>query len=458
MKFGHYSNEELGIKRNITCSMFESKGVSVTPAKDVDCANAGSKRGDKQLHDVAIDQLVAQVFDFGYQHMTGKEPLRTLAEWVKSDVLEKFAKHRSRMPKQITKQSVWDFIYECENSWGITPNAAKAEALKAVQKDIGVYRSGSKHYEAKPAPTMTPQEIVDWAFADFTRAIDRVIPAIIREANNIRQKADKKMSNDIDENDEQKATDTTCSNLTDEIKDLDSWLCKVLWTNYRHKADSIQEYIDDLADSLIENARTIGKKITTRELQSLIQKQVHGLVKKGASVDTDLPKMFQHYDKIIAQRCQRAKSKNKDIVMANNIDLQCSWQVSNEDIINHQYPYRTGTVRISSAEERLLREGLSHISDAYKNDIKGILEDIAYETLLNEEMRASHKPRFAESSLSAILRSDTAPTASKKVAHKLLAMSEDNRKRAKADALAAYSKALREFRAENARRREEKKK
>lgn len=33
MKFGHYSNEELGIKRNITCSMFESKGVGVGDAQ-----------------------------------------------------------------------------------------------------------------------------------------------------------------------------------------------------------------------------------------------------------------------------------------------------------------------------------------------------------------------------------------------------------------------------------------
>lgn len=37
MKFGHYSNEELGIKRNLTCAMFTEKGVDVGQAKDVEC-------------------------------------------------------------------------------------------------------------------------------------------------------------------------------------------------------------------------------------------------------------------------------------------------------------------------------------------------------------------------------------------------------------------------------------
>ena len=37
MRFGHYSNEELGIKRNLTCSMFTEKGVDVGQAKDVEC-------------------------------------------------------------------------------------------------------------------------------------------------------------------------------------------------------------------------------------------------------------------------------------------------------------------------------------------------------------------------------------------------------------------------------------
>ena len=34
MKFGHYTNVELGIRRNITCAMFDSKGVSVEPVRD----------------------------------------------------------------------------------------------------------------------------------------------------------------------------------------------------------------------------------------------------------------------------------------------------------------------------------------------------------------------------------------------------------------------------------------
>ncbi len=33
MKFGHYTNAELGIRRNLTCAMFDSKGVSVGDAQ-----------------------------------------------------------------------------------------------------------------------------------------------------------------------------------------------------------------------------------------------------------------------------------------------------------------------------------------------------------------------------------------------------------------------------------------
>lgn len=46
MGWGKYTNEELGINRNITCSMFTGKGVDVQEAKDIECATKKNTLAD----------------------------------------------------------------------------------------------------------------------------------------------------------------------------------------------------------------------------------------------------------------------------------------------------------------------------------------------------------------------------------------------------------------------------
>ena len=62
MKFGHYSREELGITRNLTCAMFDSKGAGIIPPKpEADDVKCGENELDEAEMENEDDELSAEL-------------------------------------------------------------------------------------------------------------------------------------------------------------------------------------------------------------------------------------------------------------------------------------------------------------------------------------------------------------------------------------------------------------
>ena len=289
MKFGHYSNAELGINRNLTCAMFDSKGVGVG---DVQCST---------------------------QPLTG-QPLRKHLE-------DLFC--RSIGYCRNGRVDWHDYIADYVNEFESDGSTAKANNV-LTQFDVEAKQILQK-VQTKGLPAGTDMQE---AWVQMKSIIANNRAALKRELRGMR------MSNEIDD-----AKDIECFTVQELAREKDKEVA-VYHALDAFKYDDPGEYIDDiktekdLAKAQRQYERDIQKiyEIANRNLQAL-QKEAET---KGATSSKkhyvwlagELKKQYEQFQRF-TQRAYKeklaelksAKTMSNDIDNAKDIECASRWKV-----------------------------------------------------------------------------------------------------------------------------------
>lgn len=303
MKFGHYTPDELGIRRGITCAMFTSSGA------EVECANYSEQQlaKAKQQYAGLLKETVA-----------AKEQARKLEKKLASAPDEQVAAIKSEILR--FRQDVVDKIAEKLNT-----------AIKS-QTNLSECKASREVYQE---------------YSQTSDILSSLTSEILKRETKIKKKqrqANRKMSNPDEE-----AADVQCENNSDGLnvqcftvqelareKDKESAVYHVL-DAFKH--DDPGEYLDDiktekaLAKAQREYERDIKRiyEIANRNLQAL-QKEAEA---KGATdskrhyvwLAGELKKEYEEFQRFTQRAYKERLAELKSAQsksMSNDFDVQCS--------------------------------------------------------------------------------------------------------------------------------------
>lgn len=149
MGWGKYTNEELGINRNITCSMFESKGITI--GRDVECAvKPNMQKIDEEFMGQAFNEVAEKMF--GEQvHAYNMKQFQSLIYSRQERLLNKITSGSVKLPPRLTKSGFIDFWFKRYTGKDI--QAMQAVVLERLQHWVGVQtRYNSEHGNADEIP------------------------------------------------------------------------------------------------------------------------------------------------------------------------------------------------------------------------------------------------------------------------------------------------------------------
>ena len=319
MKFGHYSNEELGIKRNITCSMFESKGV--VPGRDVQCGQG------KDLKRDAVRLFCRYMEDYC---CVGKGSFRSVEDiaqnlfWGGMSPKKDWAgdvEYNLKLDGEKANVNTFLRFYFTGDSYNWKNNLAgclmnegysKAEATRAAEETFNAFAKASKPYAEK-------------MYARYKK-----------EYLGKKGKKDKKMSNDLDE-------------LSAELEDqeMDNELDE-LQAGLEDEQAEVQASVDE---DMSEAPDELSCAITDARLGKAIKKKVF------AQFGND----FEKAKKIALIRIRR-------IILAGN--KKSSWVHLYNDFLPklEQAIKEAGTFKVKGVEERVPQRQLREIGRAIEDE------------------------------------------------------------------------------------------
>ncbi len=306
MKFGHYSNEELGIKRNLTCSMFESKGV------DVEGANYSEQQLAKARRQYAglLKEAAA-----------AKEQARKLEKKLASAPDEQVATIKSEILR--FRQDVVDKIAEKLNA-----------AIKS-QTNLSECKASREVYQE---------------YSQTCNVLSSLTSEILKRETKIKKKqrqANRKMSNDIDE-----AKDVECWNPFGEqnsgvvTEQMLAGHLKDSYDNEPGNGKSLKSYIDAEVQHILDIARKNDIKRDPALMRRWIRDDIIGAYKELARFKIKnspenkkaFKKILQQFESYITKSVLQARLKNKELFMSNELDdnaadVQCANTKFTEDEI-----------------------------------------------------------------------------------------------------------------------------
>ena len=253
MKFGHYSNEELGIRRNLTCAMFDSKGVGLEQ-KDVKFANSDDKKAKnakvQKYMDKVRSQILAYVKSGKLQWDISKvKPerryeamciaLRNIlsdahnfkSDW--GDTWHAVFNHEGKLADELwgADEAVWEKAY-----WKLFKDACKAAGDRfsdAELKRLGIKRPKPEdvagmplnRYDVTSMDELQPKVPQDWFMSnDMDNDIDDDMDNDIDD--DMDNDIDDDMDNDIDDDMDNDIDDDMDNDIDDDMdNDIDELKC-----------------------------------------------------------------------------------------------------------------------------------------------------------------------------------------------------------------------------------------
>lgn len=330
MKFGHYSNAELGIKRNLTCSMFESKGV------DVECANYSEQQLAKARRQYAglLKEAAA-----------AKEQARKLEKKLASAPDEQVATIKSEILR--FRQDVVDKIAEKLNA-----------AIKS-QTNLSECKASREVYQE---------------YSQTCDVLSSLTSEILKRETKIKKKqrqANRKMSNDIDE-----AKDVECGAKPGTKVLSEALLAQHLHDSYDNEPGngrSLKSYIDASVKHILDIARendikrdpALMRKWIKEEIIGAYKELTHLSIKDSPENRKQMKRILQQFDSYITKSVLQARLKNKELFMSNELDdnaadVQCANTKFTEDEIKR------------CAEEMAFMEK-KHFSDGNGKQLESII-------------------------------------------------------------------------------------
>lgn len=342
MGWGKYTNEELGINRNITCSMFTSNGA------DVECATYSEQQLAKARRQYAglLKEAAA-----------AKEQARKLEKKLASAPDEQVATIKSEILR--FRQDVVDKIAEKLNA-----------AIKS-QTNLSECKASREVYQE---------------YSQTCDVLSSLTSEILKRETKIKKKqrqANRKMSNDIDE-----AKDVECF-LGGNEKGKVSEFCLFNYLERHfgyHNYQTMEAMIEHHVDLIMKDYARQGRSVSAGEIRQKAIASLKSLTKDACDIfdrgsnghcvpEVDKrdfnAKLEKAVDKIMKRKGKKGKGKTTKMSNADNdgLDVQCF------------------TVQ-ELAREKDKEAAVYHVFDAFEHDDPGeFLDDIKTEKALAKAQR-----------------------------------------------------------------------